>query len=634
MGNFTITFKPQNKKINVGKGTDLLTAAFKAGIILNSTCGGEGVCGKCKVIVRKGSIKTEPSRDIDERERKKKTVLACETIAETDLEVMIPPSSLAGEEKAPARRIEAEEFTKGIISERERSFKHSPLVKKIYLELSPPTIDDNISDLDRICRKMGAEENVLMKTRLANVKHLGDVLRENDFKVTVAVADKENVSEIIAIESGNTTDQNYGFAFDIGTTTVTGQLVDLEKREILGTRIAYNRQARYGSDVITRIIHGSEPEGLRELNAAVLDNLNEMIGSLVKANKIDLTNIYAVVFAGNTTMMHLLLKIDPSHIRKEPYVPTVAAFPVISSAEIGLKLNPRAYVFCLPGVSTYIGGDAVSGVLSSGLSEAEELTLLVDIGTNGEIVLGNREWMMACAASAGPAFEGSGLSAGMKAVKGAIQKARIDERFNVKFEQIGAGKPKGICGSAYIDILSEMLRHGLIDRNGKMNTAVKSDRIRTRGAGHEFIVARREETEAQKAITISEEDIENLKRSKGAIYSAIMSLLNKVGKAASDLKKVYIAGGFGSYLDIENSIAIGLLPDIERSHYEFIGNSSIAGARLSIFSSEAFSAAHEIYRKIMYLDLSTEPQYMDEYVAALFFPHTELGRFPSARSSR
>lgn len=619
MGNFTVIFKPQNKKITVSRGTDLLTAAFKAGIVLNSNCGGEGLCGKCKVFVKKGKVKDEPTRLISDKEKAKGLVLACESIIESDLEITVPPESTGALEKFDKRRKEAEEFSKGVKNlKTEKAFNFSPLVRKTYLELEKPTADDNTSDLDRVYRELKDTDKVFVMTRLANVKHLGDVLRENDFKVTVAIAHKDDASELVALEGGDTTGLNCGFAFDIGTTTITGQLIDMNNGNILGTRIAYNKQAQFGSDVITRIIYGSEPEGLEKLNEAVLDNLNEIIEDLVKANKINLSDVYSAVIAGNTTMIHLLLKIDPANIRKEPYIPAVTAPPPVNSSEAGLEINPKGIAFCLPGVSTYIGGDTVSGILSSGLSEADELSLLVDIGTNGEIVLGNREWMMACAASAGPAFEGSGLAFGMKAVNGAIQKVRIDEKNNVHIETIGQDKPKGICGSGYIDLLSEMFKKGLMEKDGKI-----------KGRGCKFIVSPKKDNAIGKDIVIEEDDIENLKRSKGAIYSAIITLLNKVDKKLSDLKKVYIAGGFGNFLDIASAVSIGLLPDIDRRLYEFIGNSSLAGARISLLSREAFSKAKEICKNITYLDLSSEPNYMDEYIAALFFPHTDSGRFPS-----
>ena len=603
MKELTVNFASQKKSIKVPQGTDVLTAAIKAGIMVHASCGGEGLCGKCRVII--GG----------------KEALACQTIVESDLEVKIPGESLEVHAKL---KHESEEFTKGVALKREKVFKFSPMVKKEYLELAAPTQDDNLGDLDRICREIERKyNNVHISTNLANIKYLSEVLRDSDFKVTVSVGYKDDAVNIIAIEPGDTKKNNFGFAFDIGTTTVAGQLIDLNTGKILGTRIAFNKQAPYGSDIIMRIIYASNPEGLKKLNEAVLDNINEIIEDLAKAYNVNIADVYGIFCAGNMTMMHLLLKIDPSNIRKAPYIPTTTVFGTINAPEAEIEINPKGIVSFIPGVTTYVGGDIVSGVLACGLSENKEISLLVDIGTNGEIVLGNNEWMIGAAASAGPAFEGSGLKSGMKAVKGAIQKVEIDKGLNVKISTIGDEKPKGICGSGYIDLLCQMLKAGVIGRDGKINRDLKTKRIRKAGDNYEFSVAG--------GVAITDDDIENLKRSKGAIYSAIIALLNKVDKKLEDIKKIYIAGGFGNYLNIENAIFIGLLPDAERDRYEFIGNSSLAGARMSLLSHDASIKTHEIYKNITYIDLSAENNYMDEYVASLFFPHTDLGRFPSVR---
>jgi len=629
MTEFNVTFKSFNKSIRVARGTELLDAAVKCGIVLNASCGGEGLCGKCRVIIKSGKVKAGPSRLISAEDSKDGVVLACQTIVESDLKVDIPKESLGLHEKLSH---DAEEFTKGEILKQEKAYPFSPLVRKIYLELLPPSADDNLSDLDRIARELAPKiEHLHLSTRLSGMKHLSDVLRESGFKVTVSLGYINGSLEILAVESGDTHKANYGMAFDIGTTTVAGQLVDLNNGDILGTRIAFNKQSAFGSDVITRIIYASEADGLKQLNEAVVGNINEIIEDLAGERDLRLGDIYSLACAGNMTMMHLLLEIDPSNIRKAPYIPTTVVFPAMHASELDVEINPRGLAAFLPGVSTYVGGDIVAGVLACGLAEHDDISLLADIGTNGEIVLGNREWMIGSAASAGPAFEGSGLSHGMKAVRGAIQKISIDDGFNVKVETIGKTRPKGICGSGYIDLLCQMLKRKVLEKDGKIRRTIKSDRIRKGETTYEFVVAFAKETDIGRDIVITEDDIENLKRSKGAIYSAIISLLNKVGKDIKEVKRIYIAGGFGNYLNIENSIYIGLMPDIDRSVYQFVGNSSLAGARMSLLSHKAFARADEIYKNITYLDLSSEPGYMDEYVASLFFPHTDLGRFPSVR---
>jgi uncharacterized 2Fe-2S/4Fe-4S cluster protein (DUF4445 family) len=506
------------------------------------------------------------------------------------------------------------------------------MVRKLHLRLPEPTADDSTSDLERIYNALGEDTGkVLISTRLANVKHLSEVIRKSGYSVTAVVGRMDGTSSILAIEPGDTSQRNYGLAFDIGTTTVVGQLVDLNARSILGTRIAFNRQAPYGSDVITRIICASAPGGLDLLNEAVIGNIDEIIGDLTSACEVNLGDIYAVCMAGNMTMMHLLLKIDPSNIRKAPYVPATSVFPTITAAEAGIGINPMGIASFMPGVTTYIGGDIVAGIVACGMAQTDNLTLLADIGTNGEIVLGNRDWMMGAAASAGPAFEGSGLKCGMKAVKGAIEKATISKGLDVEIWTIDGAKPKGICGSGYIDLLCQMLKSRIITKDGKMNREMKTPRIRKNGSVYEFVVVRSAEADTGRDIVIDEDDIENLKRAKGAIYSAIVSLLRKVGKGLSEVTKIYIAGGFGNYLNIDNAVFIGLLPDTGRDVYEFVGNSSLAGARMALVSHDAAGEAYAVHKNITYLDLSSEPDYMDEYIASLFFPHTDRERFPSVR---
>jgi uncharacterized 2Fe-2S/4Fe-4S cluster protein (DUF4445 family) len=330
-------------------------------------------------------------------------------------------------------------------------------------------------------------------------------------------------------------------------------------------------------------------------------------------------------------MTHLLLRVDPTYIRREPYVPTANFVPTIRASEAGIKINPRGLLSCVPGVSSYVGGDVTAGILSCGLDEEKDLSILIDIGTNGEIVLGNRDFLISASASAGPAFEGSGVTSGMRASKGAIQKVEISPLdFKPTYNTIGDAKPRGICGSGYIDIIAQMLRAGLIDKDGKLK-AKKNKRIRESEFGREFVVAFKEEADAASDIVITEADIENLKRAKAAIYSATSILVKHMSLEFAEIKKFFIAGGFGTYIDIDSAITIGLLPDLDRKRFIFVGNSSLAGARSILLSYEAMKKANEISKKMTYFEMSVEPGYMDEYIAALFFPHTELSRFPSLK---
>jgi len=459
---------------------------------------------------------------------------------------------------------------------------------------------------------------------------LGELLRSSDWKVTVTLLRKNNTqSEITAIEPGNTSGNNYGFCFDIGTTTISGQLIDLNSMLPLASKAHYNKQVTLGSDVISRIIYAQQPDGLEKLHFALSEGINQIIHELTQECKVSLNDVTCIVCAGNTTMIHLLLRIDPTHIRKEPYIPTANFIPVIRAHETGIKINPHGILYCIPGVASYLGGDIVSGVFSCGIHKKEENSILIDIGTNGEVVLGNNEFLIGCAASAGPAFEGSGVSCGMRATKGAIQNVTIDPvTLDVKFSTIGQAKPLGICGSGYIDLIAEMLSTGIIDKIGKINS-LNSKRIRKNEFGMEYILVFKEGSANKEDIVISEIDIDNIKRAKAAIYSSVATLLKHMSLQLNDIAKFYIAGGFGTYLDIPNAIKIGLLPDLPREKFIFVGNSSLSGARQLIVSSQNRESLEEIARKTSYLELSVESNYMDEYMAALFFPHTDLTKFPS-----
>jgi uncharacterized 2Fe-2S/4Fe-4S cluster protein (DUF4445 family) len=642
MEKFKVTFYPDNKTIEVEKGKTVLSAAISAGVHINSSCGGEGVCGRCKVIIKKGEVLTQPTGRVSVDERKHRVYLACMAIIISDLDVEVLPESRLDMERLSQEDLElrlkglysqAEEIESVTSAISDKIFAHSPLATKLYLELPHPNSEDKISDLERLYRQIRRIQDIpILQTGLANIRRLGELLRSADWKVTVTLGKRNDTTEIVFVESGDTSHRNFGLCFDIGTTTISGQLVDLNSKKVLGTKAAYNKQASFGGDVITRIIYAHEQDGLEKLHHAVIDTMNEMIMDLVREHTIDLNEVTCILCAGNTTMIHLLLRVDPTYIRRDPYVPTANFVPTIRAAESGIKINPRGLLSCVPGVSSYLGGDVTAGVLSCGLDKEKDLSILIDIGTNGEVVLGNREFLISASASAGPAFEGSGASSGIRASTGAIQKVRINpSSFQVTYETIAKVKPRGICGSGYIDLIAQMLNVGLLDKNGKIKP-VKNKRIRDNDFGRELVVAFKEDSECSCDIVISEADIENIKRSKAAIYSAASVLVKHLGIDFSKIKKIFIAGGFGTYIDVNNAITIGLLPDLNRERFIFVGNSSLAGARAILLSYDAMKKADEIAQKATYFELSVEPNYMDEYMAALFFPHTDLGRFPSIKN--
>jgi uncharacterized 2Fe-2S/4Fe-4S cluster protein (DUF4445 family) len=637
MEKFKVTFYPDNKVVEVEKDRTILSAALSAGVYINSACGGDGVCGRCKVIVRKGTCSMLPTGSLSLEEKKRSIYLACLSTIQSDCDIEVPPESKVEFEQAGQihdGRLQgfygkAEDVPAADLCFDKRKFLNEPLTEKIYLELSQPDLNDHISDLERLYRSISQARKVqISHTGLVNVRLLGEILRDSQWKVTVTLAKRSGVVELLGVEPGNRADKNYGFAFDIGTTTVSGQLIDMASAKVLGTKATYNKQASFGSDVITRIMYAQKEEGLEKLHAAVIESINGIIHDLSAEHKVDLNDVTAVLCAGNTTMIHLLLRIDPSSIRKDPYVPAANKIPVVRSHEAGIAINPHGLLYCVPGIASYVGGDATAGVLSCGLDISDEVCILIDIGTNGEIVLGNNEFLVATAASAGPAFEGSGVSCGMRSSAGAIQKVAIDKNtFEVKYETIAGAKPRGICGSGYIDCIAAMLGAKVLDKDGKIRQVCS--RVRRTETGREFVLVPKEAAQSTSDIVITEADIENIKRAKAAIYAATLVLMKKFSFDFDQISRIYIAGGFGTSLDIRSAISIGLLPDVDEKKYRFVGNSSLAGARQQLLSYDASRTADSIAGKMTYLELSVEPGYMDEYMAALFFPHTDLDRFPN-----
>ncbi|MCF8078508.1 MAG: ASKHA domain-containing protein, partial [Desulfobacterales bacterium] len=440
-------------------------------------------------------------------------------------------------------------------------------------------------------------------------------------------------THIIDIEPGDTTGRNFAVAMDIGTTTVYGQLIDLVSGHVLAEHAEFNGQISYGEDVITRIVYAEKGNGLEKLQSVVVETINSVLDRIVKRSGVERDEINTITIAGNTTMTQLLLKINPRYIRRSPYVPASTLYPPVNARDLGIALADHVSALVYPAVSSYVGGDIVAGVMGSGLYRSEAITLYMDVGTNAEIVIGNQDWMACAACSAGPAFEGGGIEFGMRAAKGAIEDFSIDpstyEPMNLT---IGDVRPKGIAGSGLITIVAVLFESGVIDNRGKFNRELGTDRIRKRDGVWEYVLASAENTQIDRDITISEVDIDNLLRAKGAIYSGCQTLLEEVGLSVGDLDRIILAGGFGSYIDLEKAMTIGLLPEIDPEKITYIGNGSLMGARMSSLSNHIRRDVVEVLRKMTNFELSETGSYMDHYVAALFLPHTEVNLFPKLKA--
>lgn len=646
MEKITVTFLPANKTLKEQKGSNLLAMAVEAGIYITASCGGVGACGKCRVLIQSGDVDCRDCSQVPPEEFAKGFRLACQSYVLSDTTILVPPELHPGGEVAGAAEPCKPSHRQVVSQELEQLVSgawYNPALKKFAVSLDPPTISDNTSDLSRLLRALKKQHNLEnISIDFLLLKKLPHFLRQSKWEVTVTLVQTRMESQLgehqlrgsrrpkmISVEAGNTVDKHYSIVLDVGTTSLWGQLVDLNSREVLGVASEYNPQIRFGDDVITRIIHSQRPGGLGQLQEAVVGGLNKIVNELTEKAGVEKHHVSHITAAGNTTMTHLLTGLDPKYIREAPYTPVAAFIPPVRAIRAGLDVDDHVYLYTFPSVASYVGGDIVSGVLGSGIYQRKELTLYIDIGTNGEIVVGNQDWLMTASCSAGPAFEGGGLSCGMRAMTGAIEGFKINPRTcEPMILTVGKTKPVGICGSGAINILAEFLLYGVIDRNGKFNRSCRTKRLRPGADGVEYVLAYREDTGQARDIVITEADIDNLIRAKAAMFAGYQSLLGKAGLAFSDLERVVIAGAFGDFINLENAITIGLLPEIPLERYLFIGNGSLLGAKLISLSNELLDDAERIARKMTNIELSEDHSFMDNYVAGMFLPHTDAGLFP------
>jgi uncharacterized 2Fe-2S/4Fe-4S cluster protein (DUF4445 family) len=630
-----VLFLPDKIEARLSSGKTLLEAAAGAGITLRGACGGKGVCGRCRVQVTSGRVfpGTRTER-ISPEEAADGWVLACQAAPEENAAVWIPESSRLVE-----HRVLFAEGQRGVLAATEEGVADlTPLFRRQVVKLTAPTLTDNSDDYGRLLWALQHEhgiENARMGRRV--LADLPRTLREAEWRVAVELAEADAYCEIQGVRPADEkAPPAFGLAVDIGTTTVAAELVDLTTGTIGGAAGTYNRQAAFGEDVISRIIHATDnPGGRKELQDAVAGTINGLASDLLKLSGLRPSNLRVVVCAGNTTMIHLFLGLDPTYIRLEPYVPSVNAPPPVKAAELGLKTSPDAWVHCLPGVASYVGGDITAGVWVTGMAEADPLTLFMDIGTNGEMVLGNREWLISCACSAGPAFEGSGISCGLRAVAGAVETVKVlPGGFEVIYRTVDNKKPLGICGSGLVNAICSLYEAGVIDRTGRFFPDQESPRVREGAEGREFVVAWDNETGHGRDIVLTQADLQNLMRAKAAVFAGIRTLLTTVSLGIESVERVFIAGGFGRFINVGDAVAIGMLPDIPLENYTYVGNSALKGARLALLSRQVWEEIKAIARRITCIELSVGNRFMEEFVSGLFLPHTDESLFPSAKKQK
>ena len=625
-----VIFAPGDISVSVPRGTTLLEAAEKADIYINASCNGKGSCGKCRLILEKGEVESNPTALLSDREKEKGYHLACQTrITGDKVFVRIPEETLEKKLKAEGMGKKATDKLTGLVE------VITPMVKKILLHLPAPTMDDSVSDLDRVIRglKQSEIDTSKLSTSLKVMQQITEASRKGDCKISVSVLQKKCSSEIVKVTPAYDEKRSLGLAIDLGTTSIVVYIVEMKTGKIISAASGHNSQAACGDDVINRMVC-AEKDGVRKLKTMALSTINDLTKQALTSLEDDQSAIENVVISGNTTMVHLLLGLESKYIRREPYIPTVSEFPIIKAGEMGLRAAPHAGVFIMPGPASFVGGDIVSGLLYTGFHMEKSLTLFIDIGTNGEIVLGNNEFLMTAACSAGPAFEGGGIRWGMRAEDGAIEKITLDpETFIASYKTVADKPARGICGSGMIDLMSEMLLKKVIGQDGKFRLNQSHGRMTMFKDELAFIIEEGKNLLTEEDIIFTESDIKSLVLSKAAIYAGFTVLLEEVGMDFSMVKQMIITGGFGQHLNIEKAVIMGLLPDMDRSKFRYMGNSSIAGAYMALLSRDFRKEALTISNNMTYVDFSSSTKFMDEFIKAQFLPHTEMRLFPSVAKS-
>jgi uncharacterized 2Fe-2S/4Fe-4S cluster protein (DUF4445 family) len=643
MAEHTVIFDGVKQPVRVPTGTLLSEAAHLAGVDIGQPCGGQGRCGRCAVQITQGSVRRRSSLRLSPEDVAQGFALACQSVVEGDISVTVPP-----QEKIE-RRLTTDRTAIEVSVPTDYDPAYSQSIRRISLQLNPPRMDDQTDDWSRLrtaLRQNTGIDDIQISLNL--LRKMGAVLRENNWQITVItdahieLDGNRSDERLVAIlpDLVPVDDPIYGLAIDIGTTTVTVWLVDLITGKVEGQASEYNGQISRGEDVISRIIFSSKNGGQEELQNRVVDTINQLITHVTKRAHAKPQDIVKATVSGNSTMTHLFLGIPASSIRLSPFITAVNQPPLITAGSIGLAINPEATVDCLPGVASYVGADITAGVLACRMDETEKLSLFLDVGTNGETVLGSREWLVTCACSAGPAFEGAGVLDGMRATKGAIEEcwiagANSDHPYEPTYRVIGKSKPRGICGSGLISLLAEMFLTGVVDKGGMINLSLGgiTPRVREGERGPEYVVAWGSETESGKDISINNVDIDNLKRAKAAIYAGFTVLAQSVGVPLEMVEQILIGGSFGKYINVEKAVQIGLLPDMPWDRFKFLGNTSVQGAYLALLDWRFRDRVKDIASQMTYIELSADNTFFDAFMSAMFLPHTDISSFPSVAAA-
>ena len=610
-----VTFLPSTRQAEILPGASILEAAVLAGVHVEGGCGGKGLCGKCRVKLHGGG-EEYPSqaeyKHLAEEELSAGITLACQRKITSDATIEI---------QAPVIR----KHGKGDVRHDYKPVRVESALEKRYLTIPAPCLSDQDSDLERVAREIS--ESVELEADIGVLSELPEILRQSDYKITAVLCGRC----LMAVEPGDTTDEKYGIAFDVGTTTVVGFLVDLNSGKVLAAGDATNYQQVFGADVISRINYTIEHQkGQTLLQKRVMEAMEDIISGLLRKLGISRDRVYESLMVGNTTMIHLLLGLDTVFIARSPFVPVFRQPLEIRNRDFGLNIHSNGVIRVLPNIAGFVGSDSIAVLLATHIDKKVGVTLIVDIGTNGEIMLAGKGRILACSTAAGPAFEGACIKCGMRAVEGAIEGVLIDE--DIRLDVIGGGHASGICGSGLIDAVSEMLRLKILDRDGQISTRGLLEglvnqkilnRIRDGDNGKEFILTDEHRIEKKSPVRITQKDIRELQLAKGAICAGIKVLLGQMGVEAGEIDQVFLAGAFGNHIKKESALNIGLFPDISLDRIHLIGNAAGEGARMALASKVEARRATELAQIVEHIELSGRKDFQEEFLNAVYFPVPE-----------
>lgn len=639
----TIDFEPISRRLYYARDENIYQLLINSGIRVRSLCGGLGTCGKCKIMVQKGNKYLNSPTDSEKAlltptEINESWRLACQSrLAENHiplLETLQPPQIRI----FLPQELLVEDF-KILTSGLNKGVSLNPNVKKLFVEVNKPNLDDPVPDLERVLISLSSKNGIIKDTSMLLVefeaiKKLPKILREENHRITITLYHN---NKIIDFEAGNKVDRNYGIAFDIGTTTLVGYLINLNDGKVYSVASALNPQTAYGEDVITRITYVNDNEdGLLKLSSAVVDALNDIIKKNCAKAKIKPSDIREATVVGNSVMHHIFLNIDPTYIGLSPYVPAIKRGLILNSKDINLKISRGGKVYVLPLIAGFVGADTIGVILSSEIDKESELTLAIDVGTNGEIIIGNRDILTTASCAAGSALEGAHVKDGMRAAAGAIDTIKINpDDLTVEYTTINNKKPIGICGSGIIDAVAEMLKAKIITRGGGFNKQfIDHERIVKNHKIFEFIIVKKDETANKRDIIISQKDVRELQMAKAAFFSGAQLILNHINRTRNtklEIKQIFLAGAFGNYINKNNAKFIGMIPDISDEKIYQIGNAAGIGAQNCLLNTNLRKKASKLLKKIDYVEIAIEKDFQRQFAEAMYFPHHNLELFPNLK---